>query len=85
MPSNRGTDFSTHNYTYMIYSLKNLLREASQTTIDITNTPPIVYEDFMRFARENVKKYSLLKFNDDYLVNPREKENIFRDYQNRLT
>ena len=68
----------------MQHSVKEIGKRYSEISNKRKDKKLFKFEDFINFARENKKKYSLIENGQDLLVSTWYSDNLIEDYRNTL-
>ena len=68
----------------MQHSVKEIGKRYSEISSKRKDKKLFKFEDFINFARENKKKYSLIENGEDLLVSTWHSDDLIEDYKNTL-
>ena len=68
----------------MQHSIKEIGKRYSEISSKRKDKKLFKFEDFINFARENKKKYSLIENGEDLLVSTWYSDDLIEDYRNTL-
>jgi hypothetical protein len=65
----------------MYYSIKEIARLNSSLSKIRKDNKPFDYDEFIKYANENIEKYNLIERGDDLLVNSWYSNSLMDDYK----
>lgn len=68
----------------MQHSIKNIAEKYSEISEKRKDKKLFIKDDFINFAKNNIKKYSLIEIENDLLVSTWDSDNLIEDYRKTL-
>ncbi len=68
----------------MQHSVKEIAKRYSEISSKRKDKKLFKFDDFINFAKENKKRYSLIENGDDFLVSTWYSDNLIEDYRQTL-